>query len=63
MNKARRPAMIPLAFALFGVSLAGFASPSQAPAKPERVESARFQVAKAASKITGLPPINRADLA
>ena len=51
MKRVRRPAFIPLAFALFGVSLAGFASPSQAPAKPARAESARFQVTKAASKI------------
>lgn len=51
MNKARRPAMIPLTFALLGVSLAGFASPSQAPAKPARAESARFQVTQAPSKI------------
>jgi hypothetical protein len=51
MKRVRRPAFVPLTIALLGVSLAGFASPSQAPAKPERVESARFQVAKAASKI------------
>jgi hypothetical protein len=51
MNKARRPAIIPLMFAFLGVALSGFASPSQAPAKPERVESARFQVPKATSKI------------
>jgi hypothetical protein len=49
LNKARRPAMIPLA--LLGVALAGFASPSQAPAKPDRVESTRFQVTQAPSKI------------
>ncbi len=51
MNKVRRPALIPLAFALLGIALSGFAVPSQTPAKPERVESARFQVIQAPSKI------------
>ena len=51
MNKVRRPAFIPLAFALLGVVLSGFASPPQTQAKPERVESARFQVIQAPSKI------------
>ena len=51
MKRVRRPAFIPLAFALFGVSLAGFASHSKTQVKPERVESVRFQVTKAASKI------------
>jgi len=51
MKRVRRPAFVPLAFALLGVVLSGFAAPSQAPARPERVESARFQVPKAVSKI------------
>jgi len=51
MKRIRRHASIPLAFALLGVAMAGFASPSQTQTKPERVESARFQVVKAASKI------------
>jgi hypothetical protein len=51
MIRVRRHAFIPLAFAILGAALAGFASPSQTQVKPERVESARFQVAKAASKI------------
>jgi len=51
MKRVRRPAFIPLLFALLAGALSGFASPSQAPAKPERVESARFQVTQAPSKI------------
>jgi hypothetical protein len=51
MKRVRCHAFIPLAFAFFGFALTGFASSSQVPAKPERVESARFQVTRAPSKI------------
>jgi hypothetical protein len=51
MNPARRPALVLSAAAFLCAAMAGFASTSQAPAKPERAESARFQVTKALSKI------------
>jgi hypothetical protein len=51
MNPARRPAVVLSAAVLLCSAMAGFASPPQAPAKPERVESARFQVTQAPSKI------------
>ncbi|MBE3131493.1 MAG: carbohydrate binding family 9 domain-containing protein [Acidobacteria bacterium] len=51
MNPARRPALVLSAAALLCATMAGFASTSQAPAKPARAESARFQVTKALSKI------------
>ena len=51
MNPFRRPALVLSAAAILCATVAGSAFPSQAQAKPERVESARFQVTKAPSKI------------
>jgi len=51
MNKCRLPRVSTLALVLFIFSLASPAFPSSAQAKTERVESARFQVTKATSKI------------
>ena len=52
MNPARRIAAVLSAAGVFCAVLAVPAFPSQAQAKPERVQSARFEVTKAPSKIT-----------
>lgn len=51
MSSARCRAVVLSAAAFFCAALAGPAWPAQAQAKPERVESARFQVPKAPSKV------------
>jgi len=51
MKRVRRPAFIPLMFALLGVALSIPAFSASPQAKPTRVESARFQVTKVSSKI------------
>ena len=51
MTKCRRPLVTTLATVLFGLAMSIPAFSASPQAKPERIEPARFQVAKAASKI------------